>query len=89
MAGVVLAGLGLAAGAVLVGASVVIVPGYGIFLLKRHLWRKKQRKKFEKQKMKMIALAEVDRKKQGEFYLVNSRDSFSSSLSCFVEHFGK
>ncbi|XP_059139964.1 uncharacterized protein LOC131928071 [Physella acuta] len=73
VAGVVLAGLGLAAGAVLVGASVVIVPGYGIFLLKRHLWRKKQRKKFEKQKMKMIALAEVDRKKQG--LTLNSRQT--------------
>ncbi|CAL1537520.1 unnamed protein product [Lymnaea stagnalis] len=61
VAGMVLAGLGLAAGAVLVGASVFIVPGYGIFMLKQHLWRKKQLKKFTKQKMMMIALAEGER----------------------------
>lgn len=44
VAGVVLAGLGLAAGAVLVGASVVIVPGYGIFRLRRHLQLRKMLK---------------------------------------------
>ncbi|XP_013071019.2 uncharacterized protein DDB_G0292642-like [Biomphalaria glabrata] len=61
VAGVILAGLGLAAGVVLVGASVVIVPGYGIFMLKQHLWRKKQLKRFKKQKMEMIARAERER----------------------------
>ncbi|CAG5122255.1 unnamed protein product [Candidula unifasciata] len=44
VAGVVLAGLGLAAGAILVGASVVIVPGYGIFRLRRHLQMRKMLK---------------------------------------------
>ncbi|KAH9491939.1 hypothetical protein Btru_026837 [Bulinus truncatus] len=64
IAGVIIAGLGLAAGAVLVGASVVIVPGYGIFMLKQHLWRKKQLKKFKRQKMEMIARAERERKER-------------------------
>ncbi|GFR79050.1 E3 ubiquitin-protein ligase arih1 [Elysia marginata] len=42
--GVVLGALGLVLGAALVGASVVIVPSYGIFRLRRHVVQKRQRK---------------------------------------------
>ena len=52
--GIILAALGLALGAGLIGASVIIVPGYGIFRLRKHMWRKRQRKMFEDRRVAVM-----------------------------------
>ncbi|RUS83246.1 hypothetical protein EGW08_009010 [Elysia chlorotica] len=54
--GVILAALGVALGACLVGASVVIVPGYGIIRLRKNMKLKQQRKRREAHKAALVEL---------------------------------
>ncbi|XP_005110944.1 uncharacterized protein LOC101861007 [Aplysia californica] len=87
VAGVVLAGLGLAAGIGLLGASVFILPGYGIFRLHRHRKIAKKRKHVERRMHYMILEMERERAlKEGDVALNSQGNTSTGNEESEVEN---